>query len=182
MLTKFEDSLKYFFLASFGSFNVEIFNDTYMPDEPNLAWIGIIFVFSFIFLNLLILVNVVIAMMADTYGLMTSLRLGIYSHSVLRAAPAYAQDKHYGALAFLPAPFAVISFLTIPYYLCVRDKKRLETFTRRFNIGLYFFFNLIMSVIFIAVNLLLVPFAYLKTCWHKIKLAHAKLISFVDVL
>ena len=76
----------------------------------------------------------------------------------------------------------MISFLTIPYYLCVRDKKRLQKFTRRFNIGLYFFFSIIISSLFLMFNLILVPFAYLKTCYHKIKLAHAKRISIADVV
>ena len=178
----FEDSFNYFFMASFGSFEIDIFKETYLPDRPNMARVGIMFVFSFVFLNLLILINVVIAMMADTYGIMTSLRLGIYSHSVLRAAPAYAQEKHYGALALLPAPFAVISFLTIPYYLCVSDKARLQRFTKRFNVGIYFFLCLITSSIFIALNIIMVPFAYLKTCYHKMKLAYEKFIPVTDLI
>ena len=48
---------------------------------------------SFVFLNLVMLINVVIAMMADTYSYMTSLKLGIYSHSVIKTAPAYSQNK-----------------------------------------------------------------------------------------
>ena len=178
----FEDSFSYFFMASFGGYDIDIFKTTYLPDRPNMSRIGILFVFSFVFLNLLILINVVIAMMADTYGIMTSLRLGIYSHSVLRAAPAYAQEKHYGALALLPAPFALISFLTIPYYLCVSDKARLRKFTKRFNIGIYFFLCLIMSFFFIAFNMIMVPFAYLKTCFHKIRLAHQKFIPLTEPL
>ena len=83
------------------------------------------FVLSFVFVNALILLNVVIAMMADTYNFMTSKKIGVYNHSVIRTSPAYANDKYYGALAFLNAPFACLPFLTIPYYLCVKDKKRL---------------------------------------------------------
>ena len=88
-LRKFEDSLIYFIQASFGSFDLEIFEATYEPDRPYLSRIGKYFVLSFVFLNLVILVNVVIAMMAETYGVMTELRLGIYSHSVIKTAPAY---------------------------------------------------------------------------------------------
>ena len=124
-LRKFDESLVYFFKAALGSFDLDIFAETYLPARPLLHKLGIYFVLVFVFINLVILINVVIAMMADTYGLMSSIRLGQYSHSVIKTAPAYKPDKHYGALAFLPAPFAAISFLTIPYYLCVTDKVRL---------------------------------------------------------
>ena len=131
---------------------------------------------------MIILINVVVAMMADTYGIMTPLRLGIYSHAVIKTAPAYAPNKFYGPLALLPPPFCAISFLTLPFYLCVKDKARLEKFTKRFNMGFYFFVSIIISLVFVAINLVLLPFAYLKTIWHKITLAHAKIISVYDVI
>ena len=87
-LSSFEFSFRYFLQASFGSFDVSIF-DIYLPGRPDLARIGVYFILLFVFLNLIILVNVVIAMMADTYGYMTSVKLGIYSHSVIKTAPAY---------------------------------------------------------------------------------------------
>ena len=180
-LRKFEDSLLYFLKASFGSFDVTIFDDAYLPDRPELRRFGIYFVLLFVFLNLIILVNVVVAMMADTYGYMTTLKLGIYSHRLIKAAPAYTQDKYYGALVFLPAPLSTISFFTLPYYLCVKDKARLEKFTTRFNMSFYFFVSVLISIIFMALNLILMPFAYLKTCYDKILLARACIIKVPDV-
>ena len=180
-MRKLEDSLIYFLSASFGSFDVTIFDDAYLPDRPDLHRFGVYFVLLFVFLNLIILVNVVIAMMADTYGYMTTVKIGIYSHSVIKAAPAYTQDKHYGALALLPAPFAAFSFLTLPYYFCVKDKTRLEKFTTRFNMIFYFFVSILISVIFMALNLILMPFAYLKTCYDKVLLARSCIIKAPDV-
>ena len=181
-LRKFEDSFIYFFQAALGEFDLDIFAETYLPARPLLHKLGIYFVLVFVFINLVILINVVVAMMSDTYGVMSSVKLGQYSHSVIKTAPAYKPDKHYGALAFTPAPFAVISFLTIPYYLCVKDKARLEKFTMSFNMTFYFFFSILTSTIFLAFNLILLPFAYLKTCVHKIYLARAKIINETDVL
>ena len=169
-LSHFEDAIIYFFQVAFVSYDLEIF-DVYEPDRPNLKKFGELFMLSFLFVNALILLNVVIAMMADSYGFMANRRIGIYNYMMIKAAPSYANDKHYGALAFLPAPFAVVSFLTIPYYLCVKEKERLRRFTDRFNVSCYFIVSIIISVIFLAINLTLVPFAYLKNCWHKIKLA-----------
>ena len=83
---------------------------------------------SFVFLNAIILLNVVIAMMADTYVNMTSMRQGIYNYNILRIAPAYKLDKRYGAITALPAPLTIFTFLLLPYYLCVTEKDRLESF------------------------------------------------------
>lgn len=47
--------------------------------------------------------------------------------------------------------------------------------------GVYFPVSILTSMIFLTINLLLVPFAYVKTCCHKIKLAHANLIPVIDV-
>ena len=39
-----------------------------------------------------------------------------------------------------------------------------------------------ISVVFLAINLILVPFAYLKTCWVKIQLARAEVIGAKEAL
>ena len=182
-LSKFSEAFLFFFQVAFGNYEIDIFEEIpSYANKPNLKIIGRYFILAFLFLNAIILLNVVIAMMANTYGIMTSEKLGIYNHSVIKTAPSYANNKHYGALAFLPAPFAIASFFTIPYYLCVKDTARLERFTTRFNMGTYFIFTILFITIFIAINLLLVPFAYLKNIWHKIILARENIISGTDVL
>ena len=72
-------------------------------------------------------------MMGDVYSEMTTMKLGIYSHSVISAAPSYSYDKRYGPLAILPAPFCALSFIMIPYYLCVSDNDRLKKAAFRFS-------------------------------------------------
>ena len=123
-LGSMEDAMFFFFQVAFVNFDLDAFDVVY-ADRPVMKRLGKYFVLLFLFINAVILLNVVIAMMADTYGFMTNLRIGIYNHSVIKTAPSYASNKQYGALAFLPAPFAIISFFTIPYYLCVKDKERL---------------------------------------------------------
>ena len=46
----------------------------------------------------------------------------------------------------------------------------------------YFFVSILISVVFLAINLALLPFAYLKTIWHKITLKKAKIIDMTDLL
>ena len=70
-LRSLEGSLLFFIKASFGAFDLTSFEDAYLPDRPNMYRLGVYYVLAFVFINLIILVNVVIAMMADTYGYMS---------------------------------------------------------------------------------------------------------------
>ena len=69
----------------------------------------------------------------------------------------------------------------MPFYLCVKDKARLEKFTKRFNSVFYFFVSILIIPVFLAINLIFLPFAYLKTIWHKITLAKADIIPVTAV-
>ena len=71
-LETFLSSITYFYQAAFVNYDIEIF-EVYTDRGQNfMKQFGKWFVLSFVFVNALILINVVIAMMADTYILMTS--------------------------------------------------------------------------------------------------------------
>ena len=131
----------------------------------------------YVFLNVLVLFNVVIAMMADTYALMTSQRRGLYNYNIIKSVSIYKLDKRYGALILLIMPLNVIAFLLLPFYILIKDKKRLVAFNRRVYSILYACFAIVLTAIYLALNLTIMPFAYLKTCAHKINLLRKKLIS-----
>ena len=174
-------SLLFFIDAAFGSYNLSIF-DIYEPDRIALKWFGIIFILAFVFLNLLILLNILIAMMADTYSLMTSVRKGLYNGNIIRAMPAYKATKYYGGLMMSIPPFSIFAFLLLPVYMCVRDKKKLECLTNTMYMALYSVVALVLSIYYMIANLIMMPFAYLKTIAHKINLVRMRKISGLDCL
>ena len=55
-----------------------------MPERPVTRKVGIYFVLIFVLMNLLVFINVVIAMMADTYVLMTSVKKGVYNYNIIK--------------------------------------------------------------------------------------------------
>ena len=169
----------YFFNASMGSYDLNVFNIYESDESPRilLKWFGVVFVVLFIFLNLLILINVLIAMMADTYALMSSQRKGLFNYGVIRAVPAYKLNKNYGGLLINIFPFSVITFLFMPFYIVIKDPATLASLTRGLTLAFYTFVILFLSVIYIAFNLILLPFAYLKAVGHKIVLLTKKRVS-----
>lgn len=87
---------------------------------------------------------------------------------MLKTASAYKLDKRYGALTLLPGPTTFFGMVLLPYYMCVKDRRKLERCTLRFYKVMYLMVSMLISVIFLAFNLLMAPFAYFKTCYHKI--------------
>ena len=174
----------FFFNASIGSYDLTVF-DIYETGEPPrvlLKWFGVVFVVFFIFLNLLILVNVLIAMMADTYALMSSQRKGLFNYGVIRAVPAYKLNKIYGGLLINIFPFSVITFFFMPFYIVIKDVATATKLTRFLTLAFYTFVILFLSIVYIAFNLILLPFAYLKAVFHKIVLLTKKRVTIGNFL
>jgi hypothetical protein len=72
------------FNASFGSYSLAIFD---LYDKPEFKYMGQAFMIIYIFVNLVLLLNMVIAMMADTYAMMSEISKGVYNNSVLSILP-----------------------------------------------------------------------------------------------
>ena len=68
----------------------------------------------------------------------------------------------YGGLIIGTPPFNVLAILLIPYYLCVKDEEKLIAVNNFFTKLVFLPIALIMSVVFAALSLAMVPFAYLQ--------------------
>lgn len=67
-------------------------------------------------------------------------------------------------------PFNIVAILMVPYYLLVKDEDRLQKTNDTFTKVLFLPIALLVTLVFIAGNLMLVPFAYLVATVKKIKL------------
>jgi len=79
-------------------------------------------------------------------------------------------DEHYGALSIFPFIFSWLSLLVMPIMLWVKDKNSLKKINTVCYYIVYAPFSLCFLAVFCAVNLALLPLAYLKTVLHKILL------------
>ena len=120
-------------------------------------------------------------MMADTYAMLSGVRRGVYNYSVLSIFPSYKLDKCYGGLIAFCYPYSMFGFLTLPFYCCIKDKKRLQRMTKTIYYSIYTPFLIIISVIFLAFNLIMMPFAFLKTLIHKILIVSRGEIPFYSI-
>ena len=164
----FYETILYLYNASFGSYSLTLF-DSY--DRPEMRIIGQAFLIFFVFVNLILLLNMVIAMMGNTFGAMSEISKGVYNHAVLQSLPQYKMNKYYGGIVAMVLPLSILSFLTLPLFLCIRNKTRLRQLSDTLKTINYFFIMLPITVIFMVLNLALLPFAYVRTLVVKIHLS-----------
>lgn len=104
---------------------------------------------------------------------MSAERIGLYWSTVIKESPKYKYDKHYGILVMLPFILSWIGFLSIPFLMCIKNKKTLRAYNNIFFYLGYSFLTPFLIIIFIVANLALMPLAYIKTAIHKAELLRA---------
>ena len=175
-----------FFECALGSFNFGIYDQLGIGSMK--YYYGMTFHSIVLLTNMLIVLNVVIAIMADTYSDLYVLRIGLYNRAIIKAIPSYKNNKYYGAMISAPIPFNILTFFLIPIFCCIKDKTKLKRFNLLLTKLIYLPISIFTSLFFILINILLIPVAYLKTLIHKIALmyrmpAHLKrFIAFVIYL
>ena len=96
--------------------------------------------------------------------------MGLYYDGVISRINIYEDDECYGGLVVGVPPFNVFAIFMIPFYLCVKDQKQLKRINDTFTKVIFFPVALEFTIIFIVMNLVLLPFAYLATIFKKAKL------------
>ena len=77
-------------------------------------------------MNLILLLNLVIAILTETYIRFSKVKLGLYYDGVVDAISALKYDKMYGAMITAVPPFNVLMFLVTPLILMTKNPRRLK--------------------------------------------------------
>lgn len=117
------------------------------------------------------MVNLVIAVLSETYSRLNKQKLGLYYDGVIEVIPAYKYKKFYGALIAGCPPFNLLVLPFLPYFMFSESQKRLRYLNNNLVKVIFFPFSLIYASVFAVVNFLLVPFAYIATTFQKLRLA-----------
>ena len=160
------NSVRTYLMASLGNFDIMQYDS--LPGWQRYYGIGLHV--CVLLLNMLIMVNLLIAIMSDEYSYLSKVKTGLYWASVILEMPKFTYDKHYGTLTMFPFLASWLSLLTIPFLVCVKHRKVLVHINRICFVIVYFPISAVVLVLFMAVNLALLPFAYLKTLAHKMSL------------
>ena len=114
------------------------------------------------------LLNFVIAILADVYSKLSTQSLGIYYDGIIARIPIFEDDARYGGLIVGTIPFNCITFPLIPFYIMTTNERTLIKFNDAVTKILFLPLALVSLVVFIAANLVLLPFAYIFAILRKL--------------
>jgi hypothetical protein len=132
----------------------------------------------FIVVNMVMFVNLMIAILSETYQRLSSQRLGLYYDGVIEVIPAYKYKKFYGALIAACPPFNLLVLPFMPLFIYTRHPKKVRRLNNILVKVIFSPFAIIYGVFFALGNLLMMPFAYVYVLYCKIKLVfHRDLVQ-----
>ena len=132
--------------------------------------VGEIYHLAVIILNMVLLINLVIAILSETYTRLSDQKLGLYYDGVIEVIPAYKYRKFYGALIAACPPFNLLIFPFLPIYAFNRKKIKLRLLNNILIKVIFAPFAIIYTTIFTGGNILMIPVAYIVTVYRKFKL------------
>jgi hypothetical protein len=103
------------FEAALGNWTMKTYDGFSLGDQYGEIW-----QMSMIVINMIIFLNLTIAILSETYNRMTTTRLGLYYDGLIASLPAYEHNEHFGVLILLPPPFNVLTLLLLPLILVYR--------------------------------------------------------------
>lgn len=154
-----------FFQSALGIWDFTIYKNFVLGPK----W-GEFFHLLFILLNMVLLVNLIIAILSETYQRLSYQKLGLYYDGVIEVIPAYKYKKFYGSLIAACPPFNFLVMPFLPFFAFADKKSKVRRLNNILIRVIYFPFALIYAVIFSVVNILLLPVAYAVTTYRKASL------------
>lgn len=159
----FGDTFIMLFQSALGSWNFGIYEGLHIG-----KYVGIIFHICVLIMNLLLLLNLIIAILANTFAYYDNLSLALYYDGVIEAMPMYKYSSQYGALVCCPPPFNVLILPFTPLFLIIEDEAWLRKLNNFLMYICYFPSFLIATIVFLIVNALLLVPAYFAAIFYKI--------------
>lgn len=163
-------SFQYFISSGLGEFDYAVFElvDEVHGRHEQLYQSGVWFNILFLLINLVLMLNFVIAIMSSTFGNFEKVSVGLYMSTLIDAFPTRHWDDEFGSIACIATPISFIHFIALPMYLvvdscCPKYLIRINMFISHLiflPIGIFIWISLVF------INLLLIPVAYLVQLWR----------------
>ena len=130
---------------------------------------GLIYMLIFLILNIVIIMNLVIAILSTTYSQYSNYARGLYYDTIIESLSVYIHHKHYGALVSGPSLLSPLS-LVLAFVFNLLEGSMLKRVNRFVSLVYYAPIGLIATVVFFIINLLCLPLAFGIIVVNKIKM------------
>jgi hypothetical protein len=122
-----------------------------------------------VIINMILMLNMVIAIFSETYARLAPQRRGLYYDGLIASMPAMKYEKRWGILILIPAPFNIFGLVCLFTFLCIEKKSpRLKSINEWFVKVAYSPLALLFLIIFMSCNFVISPLAYFKVLFFKI--------------
>jgi len=121
---------------------------------------------------MIIFINLVIAILSDTYTSLSEQKLGLFYDSIIEVINEQKYKKYYGALVAAVPPFNLFAFPFLPMFAFTKNKKKLRCLNNTLARVGFLPFACLATVCFAVINLLIAPVAYCITLFRKAKQLH----------
>lgn len=129
--------------------------------------LGQIYLIIFILINVILMLNFVIAILSATFARYDDIKLGLYYNVLNELFPSMSWDNEYGGLICgSKPPFNIIVLPFIPFYWCCSSATK-KKITKISTFLMYLPVSVIVSLFFFALNAIMAPIAY---CYHVFRL------------
>jgi hypothetical protein len=147
-------SCKTLFDASLGNYSFALLENNGKGEV-----VGDAFLFVFIILNAILLLNLLIAILSSTYAMLEDKKIVLYINEILRLRSSLEYDENCSSLVSTFPPYNGITLAVSPFIMMKKNSSKVNNIL--FHIE-YLPLLLLISMFYIGLNLVLLPFAYLK--------------------
>ena len=153
--------------ASIGNFDPNTFN---IVQDPTMRLFGQLFIIVNVIVFNILLLNLIIAILANTYNIFDLRSSGLYLSEILNKRDELLYDDCYGSyLAAIP-PLNAIQLPTIPFAALMRRGHPLLIKMNNWIMKIqYCLFMMVFFLIFIVVSVMLIPVAWCMGIIDKLK-------------
>ena len=134
--------------------------------------IGLIYMLCFLILNMIIIMNLVIAILATIYEEYSSFKRGLFYDTLIAALPKHKHDRYFGFMVTYPGIFAPLLILLAPVAWALKKVSPPVAYTFNMSLSLiaYLPVGFLATLFFVTVQLLSVPFVYVAVILSKMRM------------
>lgn len=152
--SSFYEALLTLFASALGGFDFSA-----LDGSNKNRYIRDAFLVVFLILNLVLMLNLLIAILSSTYAQLEDKKLVLYINEILKLRSTLEYDKRCSSLVSTFPPWNVITLLFMPFLLFFRKPVKLNSIL--FHIE-YLPMLLLLFTAYLTMNAIIMPFAYLK--------------------
>jgi len=144
--------------ASIGNYSFDLFKG--IENNDQLVIIGDIYVIAIVICFNILILNLIIAILSNTYNMFDTKSAGLYLSKILNSRDEMTFDENYGGFLLTMTPLNLVVLPFVPYALFNKPSREMNNMI---TILQYSVLIVVIYVMFLFGSIVMMPFAFLKS-------------------